>query len=331
VKLEISAAAQARGRAAEERPGRTCPVSYRYSPRVFDRDPEIVAGTIYAVGGLYGNIEALESVQAMAAREREPVTVVFNGDFHWFDVAGEEFERVTREVLAGWAIRGNVETEIAAEDSGAGCGCAYPLDVSDAEVSRSNEILERLRATARGFPPLRAKLGALPMNLVAQVGEARVGIVHGDAASLAGWGFAHDRLDDPAHTRWIEAAFRDARVDIFASTHTCLPAIRSYGDDNAVVANNGAAGMPNFSGTRFGLVTRIARRAFAGPQKLYGVETRGVHVEALKVNYDHERWVARFLLNWPESTPAYASYYRRIVAGPRFAAGGAQPRRSSAA
>ena len=75
MKLEISAAAQARGRAAEERPGRTCPVSYRYSPKVFDRDPEIVAGTIYAVGGLYGNIEALEAVQAMAAREREPVKI----------------------------------------------------------------------------------------------------------------------------------------------------------------------------------------------------------------------------------------------------------------
>ena len=27
----------------ETRPGRTCPLSYRYSPRVFDRPPQLVA------------------------------------------------------------------------------------------------------------------------------------------------------------------------------------------------------------------------------------------------------------------------------------------------
>ena len=233
-------------RVVEQRPGRTCPLSYRYSPSVFRRDPEIVAQTVYVIGGLYGNVEALDAVHALAAREPGPVTLAFNGDFHWFDASPADFERVTREVLEDWAIRGNVETEVAVEDYGAGCGCAYPLDVSDADVSRSNEILERLRATARSFPELRERLGRLPMNLVARVGEARVGIVHGDAASLAGWGFAQDRLDDPAHRRWIESAFRAGDVDIFASTHTCLPAFREFAFEgcSGVVANNGAAGMP---------------------------------------------------------------------------------------
>jgi hypothetical protein len=309
-------------------PGRTCPTSYRYSPRVFDRAPEIVADTIYVIGGLYGNVEALEAVQAMAAREPGPVTLVFNGDFHWFDVARADFARVTREVLQGRALRGNVETEIAAEDSGAGCGCAYPLDVSDAEVSRSNEILERLRATARGFPGQRERLGRLPMNLVARVGEARVGIVHGDAASLAGWGFAQDRLDDPAHRRWVESAFRAGEVDIFASTHTCLPAFREFAFEGAsgVVANNGAAGMPNFAGRNAGLITRIGRVPFAGPEKLYGLQARGVHVEAIEIGYDHARWVERFLANWPAGSPAHASYFRRIADGPRFTLAHAAPR-----
>ncbi|HEY4998909.1 MAG TPA: hypothetical protein VII36_07190, partial [Usitatibacter sp.] len=231
-------------RDVESRPGRTCPVSYRYAPRVFDREAEVVADTLYVVGGLYGNIEALESVRALAEREPGPVALVFNGDFHWFDVAPEDFSRVTREVLEHTALRGNVETEIASEDTGAGCGCAYPMDVSDADVSRSNEILGRLRDTAHAFAPLRERLGALPMHRVASVGGARIGIVHGDAASLAGWGFAADRLDDPAHRRWIDSAFADARVDIFASTHTCLPAFRAFAA-SGIVANNGAAGMPN--------------------------------------------------------------------------------------
>ena len=40
-------------------------------------------------------------------------------------------------------------------------------------------------------------------DLVAQVGAARVGVVHGDATSLAGWGFAAARLDEPQHRRCI--------------------------------------------------------------------------------------------------------------------------------
>jgi hypothetical protein len=299
-------------------PGRVCPVEYRYSPKVFDRAPEIVSDTIYVVGGLYGNVEALERILAMAEGEPGPVTLVFNGDFHWFDVEPADFERVTGTVLAHAALRGNVETEIAAEESGAGCGCAYPVDVSDAEVSRSNEILARLRETARGFAPLRRRLGALPMHRVARVGEARVGIVHGDAHSLAGWGFAHDRLADPSHARWLESAFRDARVDIFASTHTCRPALRAF--DFGVVANNGAAGMPNHAGGRCGLVTRIGREPYRGYDRAAGLASAGVHVDTLRVDYDHDRWVRRFLASWPPSSAAHASYYRRIVEGPRFPA-----------
>jgi hypothetical protein len=308
---------------AAEQPGRTCPMSYRYSPRVFDREPEITADTLYVAGGLYGNVEALAAIAALAAREPGPVTLVFNGDFHWFDVGDADFAHVTREVLRHPALRGNVETEIAGEDAGAGCGCAYPVDVSDAEVLRSNAILERLRETARRAPDLRARLGALPMHLVARVGEARVGIVHGDAASLAGWGFAHDELDRAAHRRWIDSAFADAKVDVFASTHTCLPAFRRF--EGGVVANNGAAGMPNFAGTHYGLLTRIGVAPFRGPERLYGVEAAGAQVEALRIDYDHERWVERFLAAWPEGSPAHDSYFKRITLGTRFALAQAVP------
>jgi hypothetical protein len=310
------------------RPGRACPTSYRYSPRIFDREPEIVAETLYVVGGLYGNVEALGALQSLAAREEGPVTIVFNGDFHWFDVDEADFAHVTREVLRHHALRGNVETELASDDTSAGCGCAYPVDVSDAEVSRSNEILERLRVTARAFPAQRERVGALPMHVTARVGDARVGIVHGDAASLAGWGFARDRLDDAAHRRWVESAFRDAKVDVFASTHTCMPALRRF--DGGVVANNGAAGMPNFAGTRHGLITRVGARPFGGAERLYGTESRGAAIEALRLAYDHDRWTERFLASWPAGSPAHASYFSRIVDGPRIKRGEAEPLRAGA-
>lgn len=313
--------ARAPREAPEQRPGRLCPVSYRYSPRVFDREPELVADTLYVIGGLYGNVEALEAIERLAAREATPPVLVFNGDFHWFDVDGGDFASITRAVLRHPAIRGNVETELAHDEVAAGCGCAYPADVSDADVARSNEILVRLRETARAHPALRQWLGELPMHLVARVGEARIGIVHGDAASLAGWGFAHDRLDLPSHARWIENAFREARVDVFASTHTCLPALRRFdwGDASGLVANNGAAGMPNYAGSRHGLATRISIAPHGGAEALFGERIAGVHVEALRVDYDHARWVERFLAGWPQGTAAHASYYRRIVEGPRFA------------
>lgn len=312
--------------AADPGPGRSCPTAYRYSPRVLDREPDLEAGTLYVVGGLYGNVEALEEVLAMAQRETHPVAIAFNGDFHWFDTAPGDFRRVAGEVSRHAAIRGNVETELAGEDCGAGCGCAYPADVSDAEVSRSNEILARLRGTARACPDERRALAALPMNLVARVGEARVGIVHGDAGSLAGWGFAQSALDDPAHRRWLERAFEESNVDLFASSHTCLPALRAFdfGRGSVAVINNGAAGMPNFAGERCGVITRVSVHPARGA--LYGTRVAGVHVDALAVRYDAPAWERRFLACWPEGSPAHRSYHRRIAQGPPFALDSALPR-----
>jgi hypothetical protein len=308
--------------AAEERPGRSCPVEYRYPPSSLDRDPDLEAETLYVAGGLYGNVGALERLLEIVAAEPGAV-LAFNGDFHWFDVDAADFNRIALGVAPHHAIRGNVETEIAGEDRGAGCGCAYPMDVSDEDVERSNAILARLRETARGLSGERERLAAMPMNLVARVGRARVAIVHGDAASLAGWGFAHDRLDDPGHGRWIDSMFEVAHVDVFACTHTCLAAYRRFG--RGVVANNGAAGMPNFAGTRFGLATRISTRRETPIGARFGLEAAGVRIDALALHYDAARFERRFLAAWPEGSPAHASYFRRLREGPRHDESRARP------
>jgi len=156
-------------------PGRSCPLSYRYEPSVFVRTPEFRAETIYIVGGLYGNEQALDVVAEMCGSEPEAV-LVFNGDFNWFNAESESFVAVNRRVLEHHATRGNVETEIAAVDEQAGCGCAYPEWVGDAEVERSNRIMTRLRAMARKVPDISLALAALPMHLVAEIGASRVAI-----------------------------------------------------------------------------------------------------------------------------------------------------------
>jgi predicted phosphodiesterase len=295
-------------------PGRTCPLSYRYAPESLRRTPELAADTVWIAGGLYGNPFALESLLALYERERGTKALVFNGDFHWFDVDPQTFSHIDAAVTKFHALRGNVETELAVPGDGAGCGCAYPDWVDNGTVERSNAIIERLRAAARDT---RA-LAALPMHLVAQVGEARVAIVHGDFESLAGWGFSQETLSTSQGRLSAHEAFDRAQVDIFASSHTCLPVLQRFGASRAIV-NNGSAGMPNFRGELYGVVTRIS--IHPSDDALYRLECNDVHVEAIALRYDQAAWEKRFLEWWPAGSPAHRSYYGRITNGPSYVVG----------
>ncbi len=307
-------------------PGRSCPLHYRYAPKVFaSAAPPHLADleVLYVVGGLYGNEAALARVLALFERERGRKRLVLNGDFHWFDAEPGAFARVQRQVLAFDAMRGNVETELADDSAAAdaGCGCAYPAWVGDEVVARSNRILARLRTATT--PAQRAELAALPMWLRADVGSLRLGLVHGDAESLAGWGFAQEHLLDAAHREQVQGWFDAAQVDAFASTHTCLPVFQQLpgGPGGRWVFNNGAAGMPNFSADRSGLITRVALAPFAGAERRCGVVQRGVHVDALAVDFDDAAFGAWFSRLWPAGSDASASYLQRIEQGPDYLPG----------
>ena len=322
-------------RPGSAQPGRTCPPDYGYSPAVFARAPDFSTEVLFVAGGLYGNVTALHEIERLAAQERERTRIVFNGDFHWFDADPAEFLKIDEGVRQHAAIRGNVETEIASETAANGCGCAYPESVPDDDVARSNRILARLRSTAREAqrvsPGLVHRLAALPMHLVADVAGARLGIVHGDAWSLAGWHFAHDALHGEPDSERLAGVFEQADVDGFACTHTCLPALKAIGD--RFVANNGAAGLPNFRGTRHGVLTRIAAvpvPATLQGARLYGADFGGLHVEALAVRYDTSAFDARFAQTWPAGSDAAVSYGRRIVDGPDFSIDDALGRTKSA-
>ena len=300
-------------------PGRSCPLHYRYPPAALNRPPEITADTIYVIGGLYGNGPALQAVAAMAAAEPGPVTQVFNGDFNWFNRDTAGFAHINEAVLDHAAIRGNVETELAGDDDAAGCGCAYPDSVDDANVERSNTMLEALRDTARSLPGLRERLATLPMHRVAEVGGLRLAIVHGDCESLAGWSYDESALADKSGLATLTSHFAASRARMIASSHTCLPVALKLATARGacLLFNNGAAGMPNFAGTQFGVITRIAVTP-APVAALYGTVIDGVHVEALAVHYNHRQWLTDFLANWPEGSAGHQSYFHRINNGPRY-------------
>ncbi|MBI5720250.1 MAG: hypothetical protein HZC37_21460 [Burkholderiales bacterium] len=335
-------------------PGRSCPLRYRYRPEDIAQ-AEVPAGlrdldVLYVVGGLYGNEPALQQVLRLFERERGRRALVFNGDFHWFDIDPAVFARVQREVLAHAAQRGNVETEIAAVPVGdlpddmpgadAGCGCAYPAWVGDAVVERSNRILARLRGAAG--PAQRAELAALPMWQPASVGPWRVGLVHGDAESLAGWGFAQEHLAEAARREAARRWCVRAGVQAFACSHTCLPVFCELSASSAAdatasapepafaaasapapagerwVLNNGAAGMPNFGGDPAGLLTRVALSPFEGRERRFGVRRDEVFAEGIAIEYDADAWRRRFLADWPAGSDAHASYHQRIERGPAY-------------
>ncbi|MFV8833414.1 metallophosphoesterase family protein [Aquisalimonas sp. APHAB1-3] len=306
-----------------ESPGRHCPLHYRTDPAELDRAPDLTAETLYVIGGLYGNTAALEAVLHMAAEEAtagQPApTLLFNGDFNWFNADATTFDRVNAEVLRHHALQGNVEAELAMPDGEAGCGCAYPAWVDDATVERSNRIMERLQATAREHPAHVEALARLPRQRRVHVGGLAVGVIHGDPESLAGWGLAVEAMPPRDETPpQLESWFRRAAVDVFACTHTCLPFAQAFtaSGQARLVINNGATGMPNVRGDRRGILTRISTRPAPPAQRLYGTTVNGVHCDAVAVSCVTPAWEDWFRRVWPADSPAAASYGTRLRQGP---------------
>jgi hypothetical protein len=282
--------------------GRACPVSYRYRPEALAQPVQLSAETLYVVGGLYGNPAALRAVLQRGDREADgPPAIVFNGDFHWLDVDPEDFATISESILAHHASAGNVEAELAA-DQDAGCGCGYPAYVDDAVVDRSNQIMDRLRATAQLFPELVSWLGGLPRYLTASVGDERVGIVHGDPESLAGWRLALEAMEpgDPLvrqRTGWrgqpttptqVRDWFQRAEVSVVASTHTGLPYAQDFLVEGrrALVVNNGTAGLGSFAGSSHGVITRLSSDLRRPADSLYGITVGTLRCDALPVRFD---------------------------------------------
>ena len=300
-----------------EVPGRSCPLAYRYGAAALATAPAVSAETLYVVGGLYGNPFALDAVEAMAAQEKSATTICFNGDFNWFNVDEAAFSSINQRVLAHHAIAGNVEFELSSNMTDAGCGCAYPENVDHSLVERSNRIHARLKLTAQKFPEILRSLSLLPLFARFSVAKTQIGVVHGDAHSLSGWLFDATELDKTTNRDSIIQAFSAANVSIFASTHTCLPATRRFQLNNGmgVVANNGAAGMPNFQGQRTGLLTRIS--VDPSPHtSVYGMTHGDVQIDAIAIDYDDIRWRQTFLQSWPEGSDAHTSYWKRMGDGP---------------
>jgi hypothetical protein len=302
--------------ALSDQAGRVCPLDYRYRPQDIANaalHPDLQGlDALWVVGGLYGNLDALDALLTAFRDDEVPrKALVFNGDFHWFDAEADWFADIQAEVDRHWATRGNVETELGRSVIGeAGCGCGYPEWVGQDTVAHSNRIIQRLHAVVPAA--LRERLTALPLYLRAEVAGMPIAIVHGDAHSLAGWGFAREVMQHSEARQAARQACDDAGVRGFCSSHTCLPVAQDLGEGRWLM-NNGAAGMPNAAGDLRGLCTRIARTP---PHSAVEVHQEGdVYLSLQALAYDTSRWWQRFEQCWPAGSDAHLSYGQRMRQG----------------
>ena len=312
-------------------PGRSCPMSYRYRPEDLAIPAQHTATTLFIVGCLYGNVAALAAVLARAEQEAPPAAILFNGDFHYLDIEDDAFSTVGRGVARHLMTLGNVEAALIAGADDAGCGCAYPDYIEDAIVERSNAVVAELCETASRHDDLVKLLAPLPRHLTINVGGLRVGVIHGDPESLAGWGLALEALEpeDAAlrqSTGWrgtpttqatVADWLRRAQVRVLACTHTGLPYAQDYEVDGQrhVVINNGGAGLPDFRDRSEGVVTRLSTQPLTPSDSLYGTTLDGVRCDALALRYDAVAWRNQFLAAWPPGSPAHTSYAARVTHG----------------
>ncbi|MBD3641727.1 MAG: hypothetical protein HUJ18_12105 [Marinobacter sp.] len=305
--------------------GRSCPLAYRYSQAdLCWQVSESSADVLYVIGGLYGNVLALDENERMAREEERQgrrVQLVFNGDFNWFNASDELFGAINERVLEHTVSLGNVEYELAHPSPGTGCGCAYPEFVDQGVVERSNRIIERLQNVASSHPDIRQRLGDLPRYRCLMFGGLKILVLHGDPESLAGWGLAHEAFAE-GNEAGLAEWFKSTGADAMVCTHTCLPVLWSglVAKQARVVVNNGSAGMGNLQNDPRGLITRIGA---SGPsvEPVATLERRGLHFSLMPVAFDHQAWMDRFDALWPTGSDAEVSYRNRLFNGTSLAAG----------
>ena len=297
--------------------GRICPLDYSIDAKSFKNFMTIENPTVYIVGGLYGNLEALKEIINMAKEEynkyKSEVFIVFNGDMHWFDIEIEDFNKIEEMSSGCEKLLGNVERELFREnDIGIGCGCAYPDYVSDDIVERSNIIHKKLKDTVNKLPKYKNIFSDRKMNIVIQLSEQKIAITHGDEQKLGGWECSRETLSNVDRQEKLNKWFKENDIDILATTHTCSPAALEI--ENGIVINNGASGMPNFKNKIYGLITRIS--LYESDKAIYREKIKKLYVEAVAVKYNNDKFLKWFDNVWAIGSEASLSYRDRIVNGP---------------
>jgi len=288
--------------------GRNCSLDYMLNKDWVKNTLRIDKDVLYVVGGLYGNNFALELINSKA--EKENAQIIFNGDMHWFDINKDDFLTVENNSIKGIMLLGNVEYELINSKDNLGCGCNYPEDVSEGIVERSNTIHQMMKDNL-GNDDILEEIQLRDKTLSVEFLNKKIAITHGDEKSMSGWQCSHSSLQKKERQDELNTWLDDNKVDILATTHTCLPAL--YNNDKHIVVNNGAAGMANVKDSTYGLITRIAKTP--SEDAIVSEKIDNIYVELVKIDFSIEKFLEWFESVWDDNSPASISYKKRIIHG----------------
>ncbi len=294
--------------------GRFCPPHYFYGPGELAKASEKYTDEIIVAGGIYGNLEALNTLRSFNLPSKN---VVLGGDFNWFNISPDLFEEVNLKAMEFTTILGNVEMELVSPTDNVGCGCAYPESVPEIEVSNSNQIMTALQSTSEKFITILDQLEQRPKYARFNIGSLRVLIVHGDTESLSGWSFSRESLPLVKESTQYTDLLNRSNADVIACSHTCLPAIKllTHAENTKLIINNGAAGMPNFKGELFGLATRFGTNPSNQYKSVWSTRIDDVFIDLIKIQYDQSRFMDQFTRTWAPGSAAHTSYFGRLTSG----------------
>ncbi len=302
-------------------PAASCPARLPTYPsgRRFDAArPDVAADVLYVVGGLYGNLAALDAVERLAAQaDARPDGRVQRRLPLVRRRAGLVRRDRARRRAPSCACAATSRPRSRAPTTSAPAAAA-PIPIRAARTSCSART-KSWRAARRAIRGARARAPrGLPMHLVAQVGalarrhRARRRRLARRLALRAG-GARRSGASRPGSPR----SRRAAQVDVFASTHTCLAALRDFAlpAGRLTVINNGAAGMPNFAGTRLRRDHRASPTAPSRIRRSTACSATACSSTRIAVALRPAR-VSRSLPDAlaGSARPAHMSYYQRIVA-----------------
>ena len=128
---------------------------------------------------------------------------------------------------------------------------------------------------------------------------------------MSGWQCSHSSLQKKERQDELNTWLDDNKVDILATTHTCLPVL--YNNDKHIVVNNGAAGMANVKDFTYGLITRIAKTP--SEDAIVSEKIDNIYVELVKIDFSIEKFLEWFESVWDDNSPASISYKKRIIHG----------------
>lgn len=192
-------------------------------------------GKMLLFGGVYSNLQALETLISIAEREKiDPSNCICTGDIVGYCAQPEE----TIQRFKKWganSIAGNVEFQLAHDKED--CGC-------DFETGGRCDIFSKM-----WYPYAKNQLSTNSMEWIAELpdyltftyGEKTIMVVHGSYGNISKYIFKSTPLAKK------ESQFKDTASDIIIAGHCGLPF--SNISQNGVWLNPGVIGMPANDGT----------------------------------------------------------------------------------